>query len=77
MSLVIRNIKTNNPALQVSGDLTEVKLSMLIFWTVMQCRLAGRYKRFGGTQWKRYIVPKRWYLCTKLNGVTTGKTNNH
>jgi hypothetical protein len=25
------------------------KISMLFFWVVTPCRLAGRYQRFGGT----------------------------
>jgi hypothetical protein len=29
--------------------LTAVKMSMLFFWIVTSCGLAGRYQRFGGT----------------------------
>jgi hypothetical protein len=29
--------------------LTEVKLSMLVFWVVTPCGLVGRYQRFGRT----------------------------
>jgi hypothetical protein len=60
-----------------------VKMSMLVFWVVMQCGLVGRYRCFGGTvtsssrlKVEAVWSSKRWYLPTSPHCVATQKTNN-
>jgi hypothetical protein len=51
--------------------LTEVRMTMLFFWVVTPCRLVGRCQRYGETSCPQL----RWYLPTRLHGVTNQKKN--
>jgi hypothetical protein len=54
--------------------LMAAKMSVLVFWVVKPCGLAGRYHRFGGT-YCLHLQGWRRCLPTSPHGVTTHKTN--
>jgi hypothetical protein len=63
--------------------ITELQMSVLVFWVVTPCTLVAGYQRFGLTYcfqlqtWRcrQYVSPKRWYLPAHPQGVVTQKTN--
>jgi hypothetical protein len=58
---------------------------ILVDVVLLSCGRVGRYQRFGGTNcflllgrwWKQYVYPKRWYLPTGPDGVTTQHQHQH
>jgi hypothetical protein len=52
--------------------LTEVKMSVVVFWVVTLFGFVDWYKRFGGTY---CFHLQSWYSCTIPHGVTTQKTS--
>ena len=54
--------------------IAEVNIKIILFWHVMQCGLSFLIPLSSTLKRETAFSQKRWYLMTKLHGVTFNKT---